>query len=182
MKSIDAYKKIFKVINDCAEDIDYSVDIRDKLNLLITREKIQESFGIKLKDCYEYDDTYFKVGYDQYIAKYGEDYKRTISWSDDGRQPEDEWLLAITYPTGAYIFGDDYQKETFEQFFNELKSFEPKYVDTNNHCVYYTADKAKAVYEKVDEIYQKYRIIAEHNRKASKVEALKKQLADLEGQ
>lgn len=183
MKTIDAYKKILKVVKSCAKEayLDSTIDISYKLEQLITREEIQESFGIDLRGCYNYGDTYFNLGEDKYIGKYGSKYNRTISWSVDGRQPEDEWLLAITYPTGAYIFGEDYQKETFAQYFDELKEFEPKYVDTANHCLYYTADKAKAVYEKVDEIYKKYRAIAEDNRKASKIEVLRKQLEELEG-
>lgn len=182
MKTIDAYKKILKVIKSCAKDVklDSSVDVSNRLEQLITREEIQESFGINLLGCYDYSDTHFRVCSDTYIAKYGSKHNQTISWLDEGKQPKDEWLLAITYPTGAYIFGDDYQKETFEQYFNELKEFEPKYVDTANHCLYYTADKAKAVYEKVGEVLKKYRVIAEDNRKASKIEALKKQLEVLE--
>lgn len=183
MKTIDAYKKILKVIKSCAKEVelDSTIDISHKLESLITREEIQESFGIDLKHCYDYGSTYFKVDEDQYIAKYGDKHNRTISWPDDGKQPKDEWLFAIRYSTGAYIFGEDYQKETFAQYFDELREFEPKYVDTVNHCLYYTADKAKAVYEKVDDVTKKYRSIAEENRKANKIEALKKQLEVLEG-
>ena len=182
MKTIDAYKKIIKVIKSCAKEaqLDSTIDISYKLEQLITREEIQESFGINLTGCYDYSATYFKVGDNRYIAKYGKKYNRTISWSEDGKQPEDEWLLAITYPTGAYIFGEDYQTETFKQYFDELKEFEPKYVDTVNHCLYYTADKAKAVYDKIGEIYKKYRAGAEDNRKESKIQALRKQLEELE--
>jgi len=182
MNTIDAYKKILKVIKSCAKDavIDSSVDISYKLESLIIREEIQDSFGINLSNCYDYGTTYFKVDNDKYIAKYGSKYSRTISWSVDGKQPKDDWLLAVTYPTGAYIFGEDYQKETFAQYFDELKEFEPKYVDEVNHCLYYTADKAKALYEKVDEILNKYKVISEDNRKASKIEMLKKQLKELE--
>lgn len=182
MKTIDAYKKILKVIKSCAKEaqLDSRVDISYALEVLIIKEDIQESFGINLLSCRDSSITHFKVGDYQWIAKYGSKNNRTISWSDDGKQPEDEWLLAITYPTGAYMFGEDYQKETFEQFFNELKGFSPKYVDTVNHCLYYTADKAKSVYEKIDEITKKFRGVAEENRKESKIEALKKQLEELE--
>lgn len=183
MKTIDAYKKILKVIKSCVKEthLDSTIDIGYKLEQLITREDIQESFGIDLRGCYNYSDTYFKVGDDMYIAKYGDKHNRTISWPVDGRQPEDEWLLAITYPTGAYIFGDDYQKETFARYFDELKEFNPKYVDDVNHRLYYADDVAKVVYEKVEEIYKKYRAAAEENRKANKIQVLKKQLEQLEG-
>lgn len=183
MKTIDAYKKILKVIKSCAKSayLDSTVDISYRLEQLITREEIQESFGINLSNCRDHSDTFFKIDYEQFIAKYGSKYNRTISWSDDGKQPKDEWLFVISYPTGAYIFGDDYQQETFKQYFEKLKGFEPKYVDTVNHNLYYTADKAKAVYEKVNEVLKKYRAIAEENRKESKIEALKKQLEALQG-
>lgn len=183
MKTIDAYKKILKVIKSCAKDVelDSSVDISYKLEQLITREEIQESFGISLSNCYEYGATYFCLRDGKFIGKYGSKYNRTISWSDDGKQPEDEWLFVISYPTGAFIFGEDYQQETFKQYFDELKGFEPKYVDTVNHNLYYTVEKAKAVFEKVDEVLKKYRAIAEENRKEAKIEALKKQLEALEG-
>lgn len=183
MKTIDAYKKILKVIKSCAKEvaIDSSVDISYKLESLITREEIQESFGIDLKNCYEYGTTYFSLRDDKFIGKYGSKYNRTIAWSDDDTQPEDEWLFVISYPTGAFIFGEDYQQETFKQYFDELKGFEPEYVDTANHNLYYTADKAKAVFEKVDEVFKKYRTIAEENRKDAKIAVLKKQLEELEG-
>lgn len=183
MKTIEAYKKILKVVKSCAKEvaIDSSVDISYKLEQLITREEIQESFGINLMNCHNYSGTYFKVGYEQFIAKYGSEYNRTISWSDDDTQPEDEWLFVISYPTGAFIFGEDYQQETFKQYFDELKRFEPKYVDTVNHNLYYADDVAKVVFEKVDELLKKYYAIAEENRKDSKIEALKKQLEALEG-
>ena len=71
--------------------------------------------------------------------------------------------------------------DTFKQYFDELKGFEPKYVDSANHNLYYTADKAKSVYEKVDEVLKKYSAVAEENRKEAKIEALKKQLKALEG-
>lgn len=183
MKTIDAYKKILKVVKSCAKDvaIDSSVDTSYKLEQLITREEIQESFGINLMNCYDYSDTYFNLHGDKFIGKYGSEYNRTISWSDDGTQPEDEWLFVISYPTGAFIFGEDYQQETFKQYFEELKGFSPKYVDTVNHNLYYADDVAKVVFEKVDELLKKYHAIAEENRKEAKIEALKKQLEALEG-
>ena len=52
--------------------------------------------------------------------------RRSISWSDDGRQPKNETLLYISYPTGAYIFGGDYPTEFFQKFFLELKTYNPK--------------------------------------------------------
>ena len=48
---------------------------------------------------------YFKLSNHAAICKYGESLRRTISWSDDNRQPEEgEYLLNISFPTGPYIF------------------------------------------------------------------------------
>lgn len=178
MKRIDAYKKILKVIESCAKEV--KLDITYRLHNLIIREELQERFGINLQNYSSYSDTYFKLGDDVFIAKYGDKYNRTISWSDDGSQPEDEWLFVVCYPTGAFIFGEDYQQDTFKKYFEELKSYNPKYVDTVNKCLYYTEDVAKDVFENVNRLFIKYKAIAEDSRKASKIEALKKQLEELE--
>jgi len=71
------------------------------------------------------------------VGWWGEKYGRHISWSDDGKQPEDELLLVISFPTGAYIFGDDYPTEFFKEFFQELKTYNPKYTDTTNKTLYF---------------------------------------------
>lgn len=92
---------------------------------------------------------HMKVGY------FGKSTGRSISWSDDGSQPSEEtneWLLVVKFPTGAFIFGDHYPTETFKDFFAELKSFTPKYCDTNNHALYFSSENAAQVVERFYDI------------------------------
>lgn len=107
-----------------------------------------------------------------------------IAWSDDGRQPEDEHLLVVRFPTGAYIFGDyfnnDYPTDAFNAFFDELKSYGPKYADTVNHCLYFTADVAKDVYWNFKTMMDKHRGAAVEENKRRKREKLEAELRKLE--
>ena len=86
----------------------------------------------------------------------GKKYKRTISWSDSGEQPNDELLLLIKFPTGAYIFGDDYPTDLFHKFFRDLVNFKPKYTDFHNSTLYFSMDNAGSVYSEFKLLYNKY--------------------------
>ena len=114
------------------------------------------------------------------ICKFGKKKRRTISWSDDGRQPEDdELLLSISFATGAYIFSDDYPETLFKDFFNELASYAPKYKDTVNKCLYFSMDNAGKIFNDFDAILAKYKSLNKEDFKKRKIEKLKKELETL---
>lgn len=119
------------------------------------------------------------------VGLYGEETARTISWSDDKKQPDNEWLYVIRFSTGAYVFGDylqgNYPKETFDAFFAELKSFEPKYCDTMNNSLYFTPENAHKVHNALWDIFNKYKalVVEENNRK--RVASLEAELEKLKG-
>lgn len=100
-----------------------------------------------------------------------------ISWPDNGEQPNGEYLLKLYFPTGAYIFGDDYPKELFKQFFNELKSYSPDYLDSNNSSLYFKLENAKKIFDNFYAILQKYHKI---NKKDAKERQIAKLRAELE--
>ena len=191
MTKIEAYKKILKTINSVNKEIgEFDSEVMSflqQLTHLITREEIQEASGISLRDCHQYSDNSIRLRKeDCWIIKFGKKYNRSIGCSDNGKQPkEGEWLFSVSYPTGAYYFGvyfyDYYPTELFNKFFEELKSFEPKYVDTVNHSVYYSLDKVKAVYEALPELEKKYKQLAKEARKDEEVATLKQKLKELEG-
>lgn len=106
-----------------------------------------------------------------------------ISWSDDGRQPLNEWLLNISFPTGAYIFGSDYngQRTLFQDFFDELNSYNPDYSDTHNNNLYWKLENAKPIYDEFNTILRKYEERNQAELKQRKIEALRKDLEKLEG-
>lgn len=108
---------------------------------------------------------------------------RFISWSDDGRQPKDEWLLNISFSTGAYIFGEDYegQQQVFQDFISELKSYNPNYSDTVNESFYWKLENAKPIFDEFKSILNKYHDLNRLELNKRKAERLKKELAELEG-
>lgn len=107
---------------------------------------------------------------------------RYISCSDDDRQPHNEWLLGISFPTGAYIFGRDYdgQQQLFKDFFQELKSYSPDYADTINKNLYWKLENAKPIYEGFQAILEKYHERNKAELSQRKIESLRKELSELE--
>ena len=181
MKRIDEYKEILAVVNECTT-IDNSMRLCD-IEYAIKAEDLYEEFGFGGKSRYSYDG-YVEVSDYEFIAKYGEDYDRTIAWPDDDQQPDDEWLYVISFPTGAYVLGDyrdgNYPKDIFNTFFNELKKYEPKYVDTANNTLYFSASNAKIAHDNLYEIFNKYKNLATVENKKRKAEKLRKELEKLE--
>ena len=177
MKKIEEYKKILAVVNECTK-IDNSMLLCD-IEYAIKAEELYEEFGFGGIDQYLYSD-YVKVSDYEFIAKYGKDCNYTIAWSDDGRQPDDEWLYVISFPAGAYVLGDYYPKDTFNTFFNELKKFVPKYIDTENHSLYFSVSNAKIAHNNFYEIFNKYKNLAAAENKKRRAEKLRKELEELE--
>lgn len=89
-------------------------------------------------------------------------------------------MLYIRFPTGAYIFGDHYAKELFNDFFDELKTFEPKYTDTMNSSLYFSMDKAGNFYNNFKKILNKYHDKNKEIYKKIRAEELRKELEKLE--
>lgn len=82
----------------------------------------------------------------------------------DEAHPEE--LLKISFPTGAYIFGERYDTEYFDEFYDELLEIKPDYHDRLNRALYYKPQNAKRAWEHYRETYQKY---MRNNRERVKV-------------
>lgn len=148
-----------------------------------------EKYGIDLPhktQLYHYN--YVRMGshlsFNYFLDAKGDKAKgsgKYISWSDDGRQPKDEWLFCISFPTGAYIFGEDYdgQQQLFQDFFNDLKSYAPDYVDTTNSCLYWKLENSKKIYAEFGAVQTKYMARNKAELKARKIARLKKEVAEL---
>lgn len=177
MTKLEAYQKILKTIMDCAEQAGLPDIGIYNIELLIKTEELQEEFGIaNLVYC---SHTWFKCGYYSTIGLFGEEHNRTISWPDDGRQPEDEWLYHISFPTGAYIFGEDYCTCTFDEFFAELKTYNPKYLDSANHSLYFTSDTAAKVHAALPELLKKYGSLVQNEINVKRILKLQEELKAL---
>lgn len=174
-----AYNEILKAMKKhkdiCAFDIE-RFEIKAKLHL----------YGLELKETYGLDinpkdvNSFTFNSFHEYIKIYKVGESNKISWSDDGRQPDNELLVDICFPTGAYIFGEDYPTDLFQKFFLELKAYNPKYSDTANKSLYFSMDNAKDVFNNFPTILKKYYEINKEDSKQRKILKMKADLAKLE--
>lgn len=188
---IKTYEKILKLVTEEISE-DHIELSKSTLETVIENLKVSERFRIPLQDAKNNHTGWLKVGkrYDDFmtLGKFGESFGRTVSWSDNGKQPRKtgEWLLTISFPTGAYIFGNgslsdtSYPKKTFDLFFCELKSYKPKFCDTANNCLYFTEETAKAVYDNFYTLFDKYRGLVQDEMKEKHKQKLRDELARLE--
>lgn len=148
----------------------------------------KEKYNIRLSDSRRISSDYIRVSDHLVFYAYKdanlaaqEGQGRYISWSDNNEQPTDGWYLVLSFSTGAYIFGDDYdaQKSLFKEFFNELKSYNPDYSDTVNKSLYFRIENSSEIYNEFNNILKKY---AEKNKaeiNERKIEKLKMELEAL---
>ncbi len=114
-----------------------------------------------------------------HIGFYGEG-EGEISWPDGGEQPNKEWLYVVKFPTGAHIFGEGYPTEVFNAFFNELKGFNPKYIDTANSALYFDGKNAGEVYANLKDIYLKHKAEVQKELDRKRIAKLRAELEKLE--
>lgn len=151
-----AYQEIIDVLNKhkniCVFDV-ISLELKAKAHI----------FGLKLKDYGLNIDPkdisspkYNRFGEYMAIGMWGANHRRTIGCSDNNKQPDNELLLVIRFSTGAYIFGDDYPTELFNEFWQELKEYNPAYLDSTNNCIYFSIAHAKDIFNNFQQILKKY--------------------------
>jgi len=182
-----------KIIDICEQNTDEEgtlSDIRTKAKNRVIRFEWEEKYGIKLDsgckfaeyDYHNFNDNqgifYFKDGYTCHKEGYG----RSISWSEGNKQPVDEWLYTLSFSTGAYIFGDDYngQQQLFQDFFEELRTYKPDYEDLHNHSLYWKAENAKEIMSEYKNVLNKYKEKNRNELKIRKINQLKGELLKLE--
>ena len=180
MNKIKAYQEILEVLEKHDELVkrDPRCDIASTIRTKIRFQQISDEFKIEVDDRNS-SEGYIRFSKDRYIRVHG---TSSISWSDDGNQPQDEYLYCISFPTGAYIFGDNYPVETFNDFFAELKSYNPKYSDTMNHCLYFSSENANIIHEAFRGIYDKYNALVRGELERKKIAELEHQLKALKGE
>ena len=172
-----SYQAVFKVLNKHKENISFDLnDLKHKSEVHILKIRLNE-LGFKVN--YIGNLTYVDIRDWFHYVHYTPDSQYTISWSDDGRQPSNEELIKVSFPTGAYIFGDSYPTSVFNRLFIELKSFNPLYSDTKNSSLYFSLEDGARLYKEFDEIYKKYRELHTEESKAQKIKELEYQLAKL---
>lgn len=155
-------------------------DIEGELALLDLGEKLDEDISDKhysdyivLTDC---------IALNLFVEGCGKE----ISWPDDGKQPSPGWYLVISFPCGAFTINRDYPIKSFNKFFEELKSFGAKHVDTVNHCLYFTLDEnpepARRVYKAYNDLFKKYYDMGKEEVLQAKIARAEEELRKLKGE
>ena len=184
-EQLNAYKALYETAKQHKEHLDYGEIERIEERLL--KYNLCVTFNMSLQEAgYNWYEKLLGYGCKANVGLYSEEQRRQISWSDDKRQPEGEWLCSIRFSSGAYMLGNYpssnfYPTETFDAFFAELKAFGTAYCDTNNHVLYFTKDVAYKVCEAFPEIYKKYRALVVEEQMRQRVKELELELAKLKG-
>lgn len=156
--------KLEGVLDEVGECPRYLLDMKRDIQNHLLRIELGENLGVDLPSHFSLWGGCCSINEWMKIVKFEEGSGRVISWSDDGKQPEDGWYLLLTFPTGAYIFDSRYPEDSFNNFFSELKSFGADYCDTVNHNLYFNLDNnpipARQVYKCFNDIYKKWYDIA----------------------
>lgn len=118
----------------------YAIELNNKYGVNV---RLREVLG---KD-YAHIDRY---NCDIYIQKV----KRILNSKEQPK--ENEILMVFSFSTGAYIFGDIYYGDLFNEFFEELKKYNYKYIDDLNHDIYFTLEEGSKLFKDYKDIYQKY--------------------------
>lgn len=182
-KTAEIYKNILEATKEYNKEELSNWDIEamiTKAKLYLYGVTIIEKYGLNIDPSKINSFGYNKLNEYISIGDWGEKHGRTISWLDNGEQPEDEVLVRIGFPTGAYIFGGDYPEGLFNRFFNELKSYNPKYSDSANKALFFTPETSNGVFDNFNDILKKYREINKEESKKRKIEKIKSELKKLE--
>jgi hypothetical protein len=185
MKNI--FKQIIKICERNSDDPTLK-EIKTKALNRVIQYEWEEKYGIKLNDHYRLAEfNYFKIDtYESLVyLKNGyisekEEVIKYISFEKNGKQPVNEWVYEISFPTGPYIFGNDYygQLKLFNDFFEELKTYKPDY--ENHNTLYWKLENAKEIMDKFKSILKKYYDLNEKELKKRKIAKLRSELEKLE--
>lgn len=181
-----AYDEVLTVLHKHRELCLYDIaELERKAKVHLFGLKLKEKYGLNI-DPKRVDSLDYQSFGEKKIGLFGEKYRRTISWSVDGRQPEDEYLFTVSFPTGAFIFGDgdtfnkDYPTDFFQKFWLELKSYKPDYIDEANHCLYWKLDNAKDAFNNYEAVLKKYHDLNKNDIKQRRIAKMKADLEQLE--
>lgn len=179
-KTKKAYAEIFKAINKHKDIIVFDIDrLKLESNNHLFGLELKNKHGLNIKPEKISTEPWQELKSDVYLELFSDENSRTISWSDNGEQPKNEWLVIFKYSTGAYIFGRDYPTDYFQKFWDELISYNPRYVDTHNCGLYFSLDNASKVFNEYDSILKRYYENNKLDRKQREIKRIEKQLKEL---
>ena len=172
LRDIEKHKELI------AEDRDLRClgTIKDKV---FTRELIEDC-GWNLPAHVPGNENWFRISNNLTAGTFGGDTKRSITWEDEAKDPNNEFLLCVSFSTGPYFFGEDYDVKFFKAFFQELETYGPSFKDSRNKSLYFTKEKAGLFLQNYDEIVKKHRELYRSTANERKAKNLREELQKLE--
>jgi|688.fasta_scaffold196797_4 hypothetical protein len=173
------YDSILKIARKNKELLNYdfqTLELKAKIHLFAI--ELKEVYGLEI-DEKRIDNIKYKELKNNVHLTFMDGVNSKISWSDNGEQPNGEYLIKFSYPTGAYIFGEDYPCDFFKKFFLELKSFKPDYIDSANSNLYFKLENAKEIFNSYDTILKKYYDLNKEDVKQRAIIRMEKELEKL---
>lgn len=169
-------KEELNKLNELCDDYEIS-NFERKIDIKLKAIEYKEKYDIdlKIRDFQNVDWVYIeRLKGTIYIGK------NMKVLNSDVQPDKNEELIQFSYPTGAYIFGNDNDKEVFKKFFDELKKYNFKYIDNMNRCLYFELKEGSKLFKDYDKICKKYQELYGKRLKEREIEELKRQIADLE--
>jgi len=178
-KAQKTYKSLFSLLKKNKEFINLDISTLEyQAKCHLFGLELKEKYGLNIEPTHIRDLEWIEFGDFVRIGFYDGN-KRAISWPEFGKQPQGEYLLKISFSTGAYIFGDDYPTIFFQKFWDELMSYNPDYTDIHNNCIYFSLNNAKDIFNNFSDIYRKYQLLNKEDIKQREILKLEKQLEKL---
>lgn len=185
----NTFEEIIKICGQNTDTEGTLEDIRVMAQNRVIRYEWEEKYGIKLDEyCKLAQTNFYKIDDNQIISYFKDGYKdrkqgcgKYISWSEKDKQPVNEWLFELSFSTGAYFFGRDYdgQQQLFQDFFEELRTYKPDYEDLHNNDLYWKIENAKEIMSQFKVIVKKYINKNNNELKAREIVRLEEQLENL---
>lgn len=179
-KTKKAYDDIIKLLHKHRKEIIFDVSgLENQAKHHLFGLELSKEYGFDIDPTVIHSAVWQELKSNVYIS-FMDGINTKISWSDDGKQPNGETLLVLKYPTGAYFFSRDYPTDFFNKFFKELKSYKPKYIDSENKSLYFSMENASNIFNNYDNIVNRYFRENEVDLKKRKVKQLKDEITKIE--
>lgn len=175
------YNEIFTVLDTYKDKLVFNIDeLKTQATLHLFGLKLQNEYKLDINPKEIYSQDYQRLKNNICIGMFGVKHNRKIFNQPSSITVEDsELLLTISFSSGAYMFGDDYPTELFNEMFEELMSYSPKYIDYTNNYLYFSMNNAGKVFNDFDNILKKYIEKNKIDKKEREIKKLEKQLKQL---
>lgn len=183
-------KEVLNKLKEVLESYDvkgdtYLSNIEEDVKSLIVSQHLMDKTGLEVHGGVYGNYTNSLSIRDVSFIYFGEGSQAAISWEDNNLTPKEGWYLKISYPSGAYTFNSLYPENTFNQFFQILRTFGADYCDSANKSLYFNVDtnndSIKRLVAQYAGLYKEYWELAEQEVLKVKIDEVEKQLKALKG-